>query len=328
MKITILDDYQDTIRTLDCFKKMAGQDVTIWKDHTKDVDALAGRLKDTEVLVCIRERTPIRAPLLDRLDRLKMVTQVGVVPHIDIPACTRRGVIVSSSQMPGRPSYATAELTWGLVIAAVRRIPQEMIAMRAGRWQAYPIGTGLRGKTLGILGYGKIGAVVAGYGRAFGMNVIVWGRPSTLDKARTDGYAPAASREAFFAESDVVSIHVRLIDATRGMVTAEDLARMKPSAVFVNTSRAGLVAPGALEAALAKGRPGTAAVDVYEDEPVLGGKHSLLAMDNAICVPHLGYVERDGLEHMFDTIFDQILAYGTGKPINVLNPEVLAAAKA
>jgi D-3-phosphoglycerate dehydrogenase len=328
MKITILDDYQDTIRTLDCFKKMAGQDVTIWKDHTKDVDALAGRLKDTEVLVCIRERTPIRAPLLDRLDRLKMVTQVGVVPHIDIPACTRRGVIVSSSQMPGRPSYATAELTWGLVIAAVRRIPQEMIAMRAGKWQAYPIGTGLRGKTLGILGYGKIGAVVAGYGRAFGMNVIAWGRPSTLEKAKADGYTPAASREAFFADSDVVSIHVRLIDATRGMVTAEDLARMKPSAVFVNTSRAGLVAPGALEAALAKGRPGTAAVDVYEDEPVLGGKHSLLAMDNAICVPHLGYVERDGLEHMFDTIFDQILAYGTGKPINVLNPEVLAAAKA
>ncbi|HXA96240.1 MAG TPA: D-2-hydroxyacid dehydrogenase family protein [Candidatus Dormibacteraeota bacterium] len=328
MKITILDDYQDTIRTLDCFKKMAGQDVTIWKDHTKDVDTLAGRLKDTEVLVCIRERTPIRAPLLDRLDRLKMVTQVGVVPHIDIPACTRRGVIVSSSQMPGRPSYATAELTWGLVIAAVRRIPQEMIAMRAGKWQAYPIGTGLRGKTLGILGYGKIGAVVAGYGRAFGMNVIAWGRPSTLEKAKADGYTPAASREAFFADSDVVSIHVRLIDATRGMVTAEDLARMKPSAVFVNTSRAGLVAPGALEAALAKGRPGTAAVDVYEDEPVLGGKHSLLAMDNAICVPHLGYVERDGLEHMFDTIFDQILAYGTGKPINVLNPEVLAAAKA
>ena len=328
MKITILDDYQDTIRTLDCFKKVARHDVTIWKDHTKDVDTLAARLKDAEVVILLRERTPIRGPLLDRLDRLRMITQVGVVPHIDIPACTRRGVIVSSSQMPGRPSYATAELTWGLVIAAVRRIPQEMIAMRAGRWQAYPIGTGLRGKTLGILGYGKIGAVVAGYGRAFGMNVIVWGRPSTLDKARADGYTPAAGREAFFADSDVVSIHVRLIDATRGMVTAEDLARMKPSAVFVNTSRAGLVAPGALEAALAKGRPGMAAVDVYEDEPVLGAKHPLLALDNAICVPHLGYVERDGLEHMFDTVFDQVLAYGAGKPINVLNPEVLAAAKA
>ena len=171
MKIAILDDYQDTIRTLACFKKVAGHDVTIWKDHTKDVDTLAARLKDTEVLVLLRERTPIRGPLLDRLDRLRMITQVGVIPHVDLPACTRRGVIVSSSQMPGRPSYATAELTWGLVIAAVRRIPQEMIAMRAGRWQAFPIGTGLRGKTLGILGYGKIGAVVAGYGRAFGMKL-------------------------------------------------------------------------------------------------------------------------------------------------------------
>jgi len=328
MKIAILDDYQDTIRTLDCFRKMSGQDVTIWKDHTKDVDTLAKRLADTEVLVCIRERTPIRAPLLDRLDRLKMVTQVGVVPNIDVPACTRRGVIVSSSQMPGRPSYATAELTWGLVIAAVRRIPQEMIAMRAGKWQAYSIGTGLRGKTLGILGYGKIGAVVAGYGRAFGMNVIAWGRPSTLEKAKADGYTPAASREAFFADADVVSIHVRLIDATRGMVTAEDLGRMKPSAVFVNTIRAGLVVPGALEAALAKGRPGLAAVDVYEDEPVVGATHPLLKMDSCICVPHLGYVERDGLEHMFATIFDQVLAYEAGKPINVLNPEVLGATKA
>ena len=327
MKIAILDDYQDTIRTLDCFRKMSGQDVTIWKDHTKDVDTLGGRLKDTELLACIRERTPIRAPLLDRLDRLRMITQVGVVPHVDIPACTKRGVIVSSSQMPGRPSYATAELTWGLVIAAVRRIPQEMIAMRAGKWQAYPIGTGLRGKTLGILGYGKIGAVVAGYGRTFGMNVLAWGRESTLEKAKADGYTPAASREAFFADSDVVSIHVRLIDATRGMVTADDFARMKPSAVFVNTSRAGLVVPGALEAALAKGRPGMGAVDVYEDEPVVGAKHPLLAMDNAICVPHLGYVELDGLEHMYSTIFDQVLAYGAGKPINVLNPEALAAAK-
>ena len=248
-----------------------------------------------------------------------------MVPHIDVPACTRRGVIVSSSQMPGRPSYATAELNWGLIIAAMRRIPQEMAAMRAGKWQAFPIGLGLRGRTLGILGYGKIGAVVAGYGRAFGMNVSVWGRPSTLEKAKTDGYAPAASREAFFAESDVVSIHVRLIDETRGMVTAEDLGGMKPSAVFVNTSRAGLVAPGALEAALAKGRPGMAAVDVYDDEPVLGAKHPLLAMDNCICVPHLGYVERDSLEQMFETIFDQVVAYGEGKPINVLNPDALAA---
>jgi len=328
MKITILDDYQDTIRTLNAFHKMAGQDVTIWKDHTKDVDTLAARLKDTEVLALLRERTPIRAPLLDRLDRLKMVTQVGVVPHIDIPACTRRGVIVSSSQMPGRPSFATAELTWGLVIAAVRRIPQEMIAMRAGKWQAYPIGTGLRGKTLGILGYGKIGAVVAGYGRAFGMDVLAWGRPSTLEKAKADGYTPAASRESFFAESDVVSIHVRLIDATRGMVTAEDLARMKESAMLVNTSRAPLIEPGALTAALAGGRPGFAAVDVFEDEPVRDPSLPLLQFDQVVATPHIGYVTREEYETQFIDIFEQITAFAAGRPINVVNPEVLQRAPA
>src|SRR5882672_3120589 len=240
MKIAILDDYQDTIRTLRAFPKIAGHDVTIWKDHTKDVETLAGRLKDTEVLVLLRERTPIKAPLLDRLDRLRMITQVGVVPHIDVPACTRRGVIVSSSQLPGRPSYGTAELTWGLVIAAMRRIPQEMIAMRAGKWQAYPIGLGLRGKTLGILGYGKIGAVVAGYGKAFGMNVVAWGRQTTLDKARADGYQVAASKEAFFEQSDVVSLHLSLIRETRGSVSAAGLGRMKPTALIVSTSRVGL----------------------------------------------------------------------------------------
>jgi D-3-phosphoglycerate dehydrogenase len=323
MNITVLDDYQGTIRTLRCFSKVAGHHVTIWSDHTKDVEQLADRLKDTEVLALIRERTPIRAPLLDRLDKLRLISQVGVYPHIDVPACTRRGVIVSASSMPGRPSYATAELTWGLIIAALRRIPQEMAALRAGKWQAYPVGVGLRGKTLGIHGYGKIGAVVAGYGKAFGMNVLVWGRETTLAKARADGYAAAASREAFFAESDVVSLHLRLIDATRGLVTADDLARMKPTALLVNTSRAGLVAPGALEAALRAGRPGMAAVDVFEEEPVLGGRHPLLGMDNVICVPHLGYVEQDGLETMFSTIFDQILAYAGGKPINVANPEAL-----
>jgi D-3-phosphoglycerate dehydrogenase len=322
MNITVLDDYQDTVRTLACFPKVGGHHVTIWKDHTKDVDELARRLKDTEALTLLRERTPIGAPLLERLDKLRIISQVGVYPHIDVPACTRRGVLVCSQTGPGRPSYATAELTWGLVIAAFRRIPQEMAALRAGKWQAHSIGVGLREKTLGIWGYGKIGAVVAGYGRAFGMNVLVWGRETTLAKARGDGYAAAASKEAFLEASDVVSLHVRLIDATRGMVTAADLARMKPTAVLVNTSRAGLVAPGALETALRAGRPGMAAVDVYEDEPVLGARHPLLALDNAICVPHLGYVERDSLEHMFGAIFDQILAYAGGTPINVVNPEV------
>lgn len=324
MNITILDDYQDTIRTLACFGKVAGHRVTIWNDHTKDVDVLAARLKDIEALTLLRERTPIRAPLIERLDKLRIISQVSVYPHIDVEACTRRGVIVSSYMAPGRPSYPTAELTWGLIIAALRRIPQEMAALRAGKWQAFPIGTGLRGKTLGIYGYGRIGAVVAGYGKAFGMNVLAWGREASLAKAREDGHAVAVSKDALFAESDVLSLHLRLIDATRGIVTAADLARMQPTALLVNTSRAGLIEPGALEAALRAGRPGMAAVDVYEDEPVLGAKHPLLAMDNVVCVPHLGYVERGGLETMFSTIFDQILAYASGKPINVVNPEVLA----
>ena len=296
--------------------------MTIWNDHTKDVDVLAARLKDTEALALLRERTPIRAPLLERLGKLRLISQVSVYPHVDVEACTRRGVILSSYMAPGRPSYPTAELTWGLVLAALRRIPQEMAALRAGKWQAYPVGTGLRGKTLGIYGYGRIGAVVAGYGAAFGMNVLVWGRETSLAKGREHGHAVAAGKEALFAESDVLSLHVRLIDATRGMVTAADLARMKPTALLVNTSRAGLIAPGALEAALRAGRPGMAAVDVFEDEPVLGARHPLLAMDNVVCTPHLGYVERGGLETMFGTIFDQILAYAAGKPINVVNPEV------
>jgi D-3-phosphoglycerate dehydrogenase len=326
MKITILDDYQDTIRTLRCFVKVAKHDVTIWNDHTKDVDVLAQRLKDTEALCLLRERTPIQAPLLERLDKLRLISQVSVYPHIDVAACTRRGVLLSSSTLPGRPSYATAELNWGLIIAAYRRIPQEMAALKAGTWQGASVGVGLRGKTLGIFGYGKIGAVVAGYGRAFGMPVVVWGRETSLAKARGDGHAVAKSQAAFFAQCDVVSLHLRLVDATRGIVTAADLARMKPSALLVNTSRAGLIAPGALEAALRAGRPGMAAVDVYEEEPVLGGRHALLAMDNVVCTPHLGYVERDALEGMFTTIFDQVLAYAAGTPINTVNPEALKRA--
>ena len=323
MNVHVLDDWQDTIRTLPCFAKVRGHDVTVWNDHTKDVDELARRLKDAEAITLLRERTPIRAPLIERLDTLRIISQVSVYPHIDVEACTRRGIVVCSLTGPGRPSYATAELTWGLVLAAVRRIPQEMAALKAGQWQAYPIGTGLRGKTLGIYGYGRIGAVVAGYGKAFGMNVLAWGREGSLASARQDGYTVAPSKEALFEQSDVLSVHVRLVPGTRGMVTAADLARMKPTALFVNTSRAGLVEPGALEAALRAGRPGMAAVDVYEEEPVLGGLHPLLAMDNVVCVPHLGYVERDGLERMFSTIFDQILAYAAGQPINVVNPEAL-----
>jgi D-3-phosphoglycerate dehydrogenase len=320
VNITILDDYQDTTRTLNCFEKVARHNVTIWNDHTKEIDALADRLKNTEALTLLRERTPIRGPLIGRLDKLRIISQVSAYPHIDVDACTRRGVIVSSNTT-SHVSYATAELTCGLVIASVRRIPQEMASLKAGGWQTPIVGLRLRGKTLGIYGYGRVGGLVAGYGRAFGMNVQVWGRETTIAKARADGYAIAESKEELFAESDVVSLHVRLLDETRGMVTAADLARMQPSSLLVNTSRAGLIEPGALESALRAGRPGMAAVDVYEEEPVLGARHPLLAMDNVVSTPHLGYVAREDLEAMFSTIFDQILAYERGEPINVVNPE-------
>jgi D-3-phosphoglycerate dehydrogenase len=325
MKVAVLDDYQDTVRTLACFGMIAGHDVTIWNDHTTDVDVLAERLRDAEALALIRERTPIGAPLLERLDKLRLISQMSVYPHIDVDACTRRGVLLSSCMAPAQPSYATAELTWGLIIAAMRRIPQEMAALKAGRWQGATVGIGLRGKTLGILGYGRIGGVVAGYGKAFGMDVLVWGRETTIARARADGHRTAESKAELFERADVVTLHVRLVEATRGLVTAADLARMKPSALIVNTSRAGLIAPGALEAALAAGRPGMAAVDVYEEEPVLGARHPLLALDNAVCTPHLGYVERGQLEIMFGRIFEQILAYAAGAPINVVNPDASRA---
>ena len=322
MKISILDDYHDTLRTLGCFGKLAGHDVEIWNDHVQDVDTLGKRLKDTEALVLIRERTQIRAPLLDRLPKLKLISQRSVFPHIDVDACTRRGVIVSSSQHAGAPSYAAAELTWGLVLAAMRRIPQQMEALRAGKWQI-GVGNSLRGKTMGIYGYGRIGAVIAGYAKAFGMNVLVWSRENSLARARADGYLAARSKQAFFEECDIVSLHMRLVDSTRGIVTAGDLGRMKTTALIVNTSRAPLIAPGALVSALRAGRPGMAAVDVYEDEPLTDIRHPLLTMDNVVCTPHIGYVTREEYEIQFADIFDQITAYASGKPINVVNPEVL-----
>jgi D-3-phosphoglycerate dehydrogenase len=325
MKITILDDYHDTIRTLPCFKKLAGHEVTIWNDHVQDNDALADRLKDTEALVLIRERTKIRTPLLERLPKLKLISQRSVYPHIDVDTCTRLGVIVSSSQHADTPSYGTAELTWGLVLAAMRRIPQEMYSLKAGNWQS-GIGSCVRHKTLGIYGYGRIGKVVASYGVAFGMNILVWAREASRERARADGYETAASKEDFFERCDILSLHMRLYPATRGIVTAADLARMKKSALLVNTSRSGLIETGALEAALAKGRPGFAAVDVYDEEPLRDTAHPLLNMDNVVCTPHIGYVSRDEYEIQFNDIFDQILAYEAGKPTNVVNPDVLKKA--
>jgi D-3-phosphoglycerate dehydrogenase len=322
MNISILDDYFDTLRTLACFQKLRDHHVQIWNDHVQDVDQLAERLKDTEVLVLIRERTKIHAPLLERLNKLKLISQRSVYPHIDIDACTRHGVIVSSSQHAGTPCYAAAELTWGLILAAVRQIPQQMASLKAGNWQI-GVGDTLRGKTLGIYGYGRIGSVVAGYGKAFGMKVLVWSNEEARERARSDGYVAAPSKEAFFKESDVISLHLRLYNATRGIVTAGDLSLMKPTALLVNTSRAPLIEPGALARALQLGRPGMAAVDVYEQEPLLDTSYPLFGMKNVVCTPHIGYVTRDEYEVQFAEIFDQIAAYCAGTPINVVNPTAL-----
>jgi D-3-phosphoglycerate dehydrogenase len=326
VKVSILDDWFDTLRSLRCFDKLAAHDVTIWNDHVQDIDVLAERLHACEALVLIRERTEMRTPLLERLPKLRLISQRSVYPHIDVDTCTRLGIVVSSDHHAGTPSYATAELTWGLVIAAMRQIPQQMASLQAGNWQM-GVGDTLRGKTLGIYGYGRIGTVVAGYGRAFGMNVVVWAREASLARARSDGHVAARSKEAFFEASDVLSLHMRLVEGTRGAVTASDLGAMKPTSLLVNTSRAALIEPGALVTALRAGRPGMAAVDVYEDEPMRDTSHPLLAMNNVVCTPHIGYVSREEWEVQFADIFDQINAYALGSPINVVNPDVLMRAR-
>jgi len=328
MRVAILDDWFDTLRTLPCFERLAGHDVTVFTDHVEDTETLARRLAEagTEALVLIRERTEVRAPLLERLPQLRLISQRSVYPHIDIDACTALGIVVSSDQHAGTPSYAAAELTWALVLAALRQLPQQVASLRAGLWQA-GVGRTLRGKTLGIYGYGRIGAVIATYGRAFGMDVLAWSRAESLERARGDGVTAARDRAELFAASDVLSLHLRLVPATRGIVTAADLASMRPDALLVNTSRAGLIRPGALVAALEAGRPGMAALDVYETEPLLDRDDPLLTMDNVLCTPHIGYVTREEWDVQFSDIFDQINAYADGTPINVVNPDVLAHAR-
>jgi len=326
LKVSILDDYFDTLRTLPCFSRLAAHEVTIWRDHVGDVDALAERLRDAEALVLIRERTKIGAPLLERLPNLRLISQRSVYPHIDIDACTRLGVVVSSNMHADAPSYAAAELTWALTLAAVRQIPQQMAALQAGDWQI-GVGSTLRAKTLGVYGYGRIGAVVAGYGKAFGMDVVVWAREASLARAKADGHRVAASKSAFFGECDVLSLHMRLVEATRGIVTSADLALMKPTALIVNTSRAPLIAPGALVEALRAGRPGMAALDVFEEEPLRDRQHPLLTMRNVVATPHIGYVTLDEYELQFADVFDQINAYAAGAPIHVVNPAALTASR-
>ena len=322
VRVAILDDYFDTLHTLPSFRRLAPFDVTIFHDHVQEVDRLAERLADMDVLVLIRERTRIEAALVERLPRLRLISQRSVYPHIDVAACTARGVIVSSNLHADTPSYAAAELTWALVMAAMRQVPQQMAALKRGDWQI-GVGNTLRGKTLGIYGWGRIGRVVAGYGQAFGMEVLAWARPESIARARAEGWPVAPDKETFFASCDVLSLHMRLVPATRGIVTADDLSRMKPSSLLVNTSRAGLIAPGALLAALRAGRPGLAALDVYDSEPLTDARDPLLTLDNVVCTPHIGYVTREEYELHFSDIFDQVVAWAAGAPINVVNPEAL-----
>ena len=322
MKVSILDDYQGALRSLDCFRRLDGHDVTGWDDHVTGLDDQVTRLKDAEALVLIRERSHIPAALLERLPKLKLISNLGSHHHIDKDACTRLGIVVSSAS-PAKGAFAnTAELTWGLVIAGMRQIPQQVAALCAGTWSP-ATGRSLAGNTLGIYSYGRLGALVAGYGRAFGMRVVVLARQETAERARADGFEVADGREEFFSQCDVVSLHLRLLDATRGIVTAEDLARMKPDALLVNTSRAELIAPGALVAALEAGRPGMAALDVFEAEPFDDASHPLLNMPNVICTPHIGYATVEAFELLFADVFDQIVAFAAGDPKNVVNPEVL-----
>ncbi len=321
MNITILDDYQDAVRGLSCFAKLAGHNVTVHRDSISDPDALVGRLADADAVVLIRERTRIPAAVIERLPRLKIFSQTGGAgKHIDVEACTRAGIVVCAGT--GAPD-APAELTWGLILASVRSIALEDRRLREGRWQT-TLGRTLKGMTLGIYGYGKIGSLVAGYGKAFGMNVIAYGREASARRALADGVTVVSNRSEIFSKPDVLTIHLRLAPETRGIVTREDLALMKPDAVFVNTSRAELVGPRALEAALAAGRPGFAAVDVFEGEPILGANHPLLKMDNVVATPHLGYVTEDNYELYFGTAFDNILAVTAGAQAKtVVNPEAL-----
>ena len=329
MNIIILDDYQDAVRKLQCAQRPELQNAKVFTNTVKGIGQLAVRLKDAEILVLIRERTHFPKALLEKLPRLKLIAQTGRVgPHIDVETCTRLGIAVAEGV--GSP-VAPAELTWSLIMASMRRLPQYIGNLKHGAWQQsglkagsmppnFGLGLTLSGRTLGLWGYGRIGRLVAGYGRAFGMKVQVWGSESSRQQAVADGFEAAASREAFFTDADVLSLHLRLTPETRGLVTMDDLSRMKPTALLVNTSRAELIGDNLLVTALNRGRPGMAAVDVFESEPILQG-HPLLRLENAVCTPHIGYVELDSYENYFKAAFDNVTAYLAGQPTHIVNPD-------
>jgi D-3-phosphoglycerate dehydrogenase len=331
VNIIILDDYQDAVRKLRCAAKLENLNAKVFTNTVKGIGQLSVRLRDAEVLVLIRERTHFPRQLLEKLPKLRLIAQTGRVgSHIDVETCTRLGIAVAEGV--GSP-VAPAELTWALIMASMRRLPQYIGNLKHGAWQQsglksasmpsnFGIGMLLRGKVLGIWGYGKIGQMVAGYGRAFGMEVIVWGSDASRERAQADGHVAAASREDFFERSDVLSLHLRLTDETRGIVRSDDLSHMKPTSLLVNTSRAELVEEGALVSALNRGRPGMAAVDVFESEPILQG-HPLLRLENAVCTPHIGYVEQDSYELYFNAAFDNIVNFIHNNPTGIVNPQAL-----
>jgi D-3-phosphoglycerate dehydrogenase / 2-oxoglutarate reductase len=331
VNIIILDDYQDAVRKLECAALMAPLNAKVFTNTVKGIGQLSVRLRDAEILVLIRERTQFPRQLLEKLPKLRLIAQTGRVgPHIDVEACTRLGIAVAEGS--GSPQ-AAAELTWALVMAAMRRLPQYIGNLKHGVWQQsgmkaasmpanFGLGQVLKGRTLGIWGYGKIGRIVAGYGHAFGMTVQVWGSEASRARALADGCTTSTSCPEFFETSDVLSLHLRLNDTTRGIVKLDALSRMKPTALIVNTSRAELIDDGALVAALNRGHPGMAAVDVFENEPILQG-HPLLRMENAICTPHIGYVEQDSYELYFRSAFENVLNFINHKPSNIVNPEAL-----
>lgn len=331
MNIVVLDDYQDAVRKLQCVEKLSPYTLKVFTNTVKGVGQLSVRLREADVLVLIRERTPVTRQLIEKLPRLKLIAQTGRVgPHIDVQACTERGIAVAEGI--GSP-IAPAELTWALLMAAMRRIPHYVSNLKHGAWQQsglkslampanFGLGQVLRGKTLGIWSYGKIGSIVAGFGRAFGMRVVVWGSDASRARAQADGYELAPSKAALFEMSDVLSLHLRLADSTKACVTLDDLSRMKPSALLVNTSRAEVIEHEALLTALNRGRPGMAAIDVFESEPILQG-HALLRLENCVCTPHIGYVEQESYESYFGIAFDNVVNYLKGTPTQIINPGAL-----
>jgi len=322
MHIAVLDDYQDAFRGLACHARLAGHEVVVYRDTVKEPAALAARLIEADAVVLTQQRSFFPKAVIDALPRLKLVSLTGRnARHVDVDACTDRGIAVAIARGVGNPS-APAELAWGLILSALRHIPEEVQRLKDGRWQG-TVGTGIAGKTLGLYAYGRIGSIVANVGKAFGMRVVCWGREGSTARAREAGFEVAADRRALFESADVLSLHLPLKPETRGIVTAEDLARMKPTALLVNVSRAPLIAEGVLAAALTQGRPGRAAVDVYESEPVLDASHPLVLMENVVCTPHLGYVEESTYEAYYGAAVDNIVAYASGAPANVINPEAL-----